>query len=121
MTPQIRTVVLLALAYTSANSHSADFPIVGAGTGKCTEWTFYRSSDKKSGVELGAMTGSILGWVQGYMTGANAVSSYLRKKPSAQLPGGNTVTGMLDDDCKATPQQTIAEAAVLILSRYARE
>lgn len=64
--------LLCMAALTAAGASEPAFPISGAGSTACVDWNTWRQQDRTAGKTLGTVTGQVLEWVQGFMTGGNA-------------------------------------------------
>jgi hypothetical protein len=81
-----------------AQAEGAENAVVGAGVGKCSEWT--QTRERKND-----MVDRILAtWVQGYLSGINTYRYLTTNRPMVAVPSYQELLDRIDRDCRENPE-----------------
>ena len=89
--------------------------MIEAGTASCGKWF----SERQGQAGTGNMTVmfELVSWIQGYLSGLNHARAGEKKTNGVSLPDYQTIVVMMDDECRATPKQDIANASNALFSK----
>lgn len=88
-----------------------DLAVRGMGNDSCAEWTTDRGKEETDRIAQVKQVARLM-WVQGFVTGADALQQLYQKNPAPLKPTSNLSAGLwIANYCQANPLKQLFDAA----------